>query len=86
MGKFAKKFIRRLVKKISNLSDNEFSEEAYIQYLDKINLIGEPVIKNSVRSFLDKKFGDLLVLTNRQKELTKELSIINNRLSNNGAD
>jgi hypothetical protein len=86
MGEFAKEYIKDLIKDIENAPDNNLSEEKYIQFLDKINLIGEPVIKNSARSFLDKKFEEILVLTKKREELQRELLIVNKRLDNNGAN
>ena len=86
MGEFAKNYIKDLIDDIDKIPDNELLEDMYIKFLDKINLIGEPVIKNSAKSFLDKKFEEVIVLTTRRKELNRELLIVNKKLDKNGTD
>lgn len=80
MGEFAKEHIKDLIKDIDEIDDSELFEQTYLEFIDKINLIGEPVIRNSARSFLDKKFEQVIVLTKRREELEKELSIVNKKL------
>ncbi|MEM8522930.1 hypothetical protein [Flavobacterium sp. PL12] len=86
MGEFAKNYIKELITDIDKIPDNEIVEATYIQFLEKINLIGEPIIKNSAKSFLDKKFKEVLVLTIRREELKRELLIVTKKLYNNGTN
>ncbi|UUW08298.1 hypothetical protein NLG42_19590 [Flavobacterium plurextorum] len=80
MGEFAKKFIKDLISEIEKVKDKELTEDLYNEFVDKINLIGEPVIKNSVRSLLDKQFEVNLILIKRREELTQELYAINKKI------
>lgn len=80
MGEFAKNFILKRIEKINELDDNQSDSDKYDDLLAQINLIGEPVIKNSVLSLLESKFTDFLVLKRRQTELKNELAIINAKL------
>ncbi|UUC44714.1 AAA family ATPase [Flavobacterium cerinum] len=82
MGEFAKNCILKLIEKINKLKDNQLDNGKYEHLLAQINLIGEPVIKNSVLSLLESKFADFLVLKKRQIELKRELAVINAKLKN----
>lgn len=86
MGEFAKSYIKKIFRKIDNISDAELNEKTYKKFMLKINLIGEPVIKNSLKSFLDTKFTDIIDLKKRRKELKKEMSMIKSKLKENGTD
>ncbi|GAA3773200.1 AAA family ATPase [Flavobacterium ginsengiterrae] len=84
MGEFAKSYITKLIRKIEKTQTAQLSKKKYNAYLDKINLIGEAVIRNSLKSLLDKKFKDYIDWERRLEEVDKEREFINKNLKNNG--
>lgn len=76
MGEFAKNWISGLITKIEEIENGSMNEEKYKEILSEISLIGEPVLANSLRSMLDLKFNEIIVLNLRENELLKELEII----------
>ena len=84
MGEFAKSFITKLIKKIEKTQIGKLSKQKYNEHLDKINLIGEAVIRNSLKSLLDRKFEGYIDWKRRLEEVEKEREFINNNLKNNG--
>lgn len=82
MGEFAKKHIEGLIDKIANLDLKSQDEKLYKRLKSEIELIGEPVLQNSLISMLDSKFEKMLVLNDRKKELEIELERIKNLMKN----
>lgn len=80
MGRFAKNFIKKLVGEIEQIPKKEKDKKIYRFYLDRVNLIGEPLIRNSVKSILDKKFKKHIVLSKRLEEIEKEKLLIDKEL------
>jgi predicted ATP-binding protein involved in virulence len=81
MGEFSKHHISNLIKSISLIKSDSISENKYKDFELKIDLIGEPVIKNSLLGMLENKFRKESDLLKRQRELIKELDIINQKLA-----
>lgn len=80
MGRFAKNFIKKLIGHIGDISKEHLTSEVYGFYLDRANLIGEPIIRNSVKSILDKRFEKFIVLRKRLEEIEKEKLFIDKEL------
>lgn len=81
MGEFAKNYIKGIIEEIGKIPEKNQNEYMYMWFLKKIELIGEPVIKNSIKSILDKKFDEVFALRKRREELERELSDVNRKLS-----
>lgn len=81
MGEFAKNYIKWIIEEIGKIPEENKNEHLYVWFLRKIELIGEPVIKNSMKSMLDKKFDEIFALKKRKEELERELFNVNNKLS-----
>jgi hypothetical protein len=82
MGEFAKSFISRLIKEVKSLTQDQLTENTFNELESRANLIGEPVIKNSIMSLIRGKFNEHMLLQKRRLELEKELEIITNKLIN----
>ena len=80
MGSFAQKYINDLAIDIQSLPQNQNDFNLFKSYESKINLIGEPVLKNSILSLLETKFVEMLVLQNRKNLLENELKVITTKL------
>jgi len=81
MGEFSKHYISNLIESISVIKSDSISENKYREFELKIDLIGEPVIKNSLMGMLENKFRKQSDLQKRQSELIKELEMINQKLA-----
>jgi predicted ATP-binding protein involved in virulence len=80
MGAFAQNYINNLADEIQNLNENQYDLDLFNSYFSKINLIGEPILKNSIMAILESKFSEMLVLQNRKKLLEVELKEITTKL------
>ena len=81
MGKFAKNRISGLINRIEKVEENSKDIELYKNISAEINIIGEPVLLNSLQSMLDTKFEKVLVLNKREEELIIELENVRNQKS-----
>jgi predicted ATP-binding protein involved in virulence len=81
MGEFAKEFISKLLSEIESIKPDEISHEKYSEIRSKVNLIGEPVIENSIKAMLDNKFPKPTNLLVRRAELEKEIKLIDQKLA-----
>lgn len=48
MGEFSKKYIQKIQSQLSNISDNEVSPEKIYEIEQKIKIIGEPIIRETL--------------------------------------